>query len=151
MMPQLMQRIGIPFVLLCLATLYFLEVRGGKAQDMMLIGPVYYLMVVLFVINAATDLRDILRERGKEAAANKEEDSLKRILSFGGLAILLVIILPWAGFLVSATLFVFATLMLFEVENKTLLYVMPIVVTLTLYALFEYAFGVELPTSVFGF
>ena len=61
MMPQLMQRIGIPFVLLCLATLYFLEVRGGKAQDMMLIGPVYYLMVVLFFINAATDLRDILR------------------------------------------------------------------------------------------
>ena len=151
MMPQLMQRIGIPFVLLCLATLYFLEVRGGKAQDMMLIGPVYYLMVVLFFINAATDLRDILRERGKEAAASKEGDSLKRILSFGGLAILLVIILPWAGFLVSATLFVFATLMLFEVENKTLLYVMPIVVPLTLYALFEYAFGVELPTGVFGF
>ena len=151
MMPQLMQRIGIPFVLLCLATLYFMEVRGGKAQDMMLIGPVYYLMVVLFVINAATDLRDILRERGKEAAARKEEDSLKRILSFGGLAILLVIALPWAGFLVSATLFVFSALMLFEVTNKALLYVMPIGVALTLYALFEYVFGVELPASFLGF
>ena len=74
MMPQLMQRIGIPFVLLCLATFYFMEVRGGKAQDIMLIGPVYYLMVVLFFINAATDLRDILRQE-HEAQIKRRMDA----------------------------------------------------------------------------
>ena len=41
MVPQIAQRIGIPFVLLFLATLYFLEVRGGKAQDLVLIKTDY--------------------------------------------------------------------------------------------------------------
>lgn len=152
MMSQIVQRIGIPFVLLFMATLYFFEVRGGKPQDLMLIKPVYYLMVVLFCINAVTDMRAILRERGKEAAkAAREADSLKKILLFAALSILLVAALPFAGFLVAATLFIFGVLAIFKVETKAVLYAMPLAVTVSLYLLFEHVFGVELPTGLLGF
>jgi hypothetical protein len=151
MMLQIAQRIGIPFVLLVTALAYFLEVRGQREQDLLLIKPVFYLLVVLFFINAATDLRDILRERNKEAVQVKEKESLKKILSFTALSVLLVAALPYAGFLISATLFVFFSLLMSKVENKPILFAMPICVSLALYAAFVYAFGVELPIGFFGF
>lgn len=150
MMSQIAQRIGIPLVLLFLASLYFLEVRGGKEQDLMLIKPVFYLMVVLFIINAATDMRDILRQKG-DAATAKADSSLGRILRFAALAVLLVAALPFAGFLISATVFLFLVLFMFEVRNKAMLIGMPIIVALALYLLFEFVFAVELPASVLGF
>jgi hypothetical protein len=116
----------------------------------MLIKPVYYLMVVLFVINAATDMRSILREKGGDKT-RKEAESLKKILFFAGLTVLLVAALPCAGFLISSTLFIFLVLLMFKVESKAVLYTMPIVVAGVLYLLFEYFFGVELPTGVLGF
>ena len=151
MIPQIAQRIGIPFALLVMAALYFLEVREGKVQDLMLIRPVFYLMAVLFCINAATDLRDIMRSRQEQATAAKEKDSLRAIFSFAGLAILLVAALPYAGFLISATVFICLVLLLFKVENKTVLFTMPVCVALALYALFKFVFGVELPAGFLGF
>jgi hypothetical protein len=151
MMLQIAQRIGIPFALLVMAALYFLEVRAGKTQDLMLIRPVFYLMVVLFCINAATDLRDIMRNRQAQATADKEKESLKAILAFAGLAILLVAALPYAGFLIAAAVFICLVLLLFKVENKTVLFMMPVCVALALYALFEFVFGVELPAGFLGF
>jgi cell division protein FtsW (lipid II flippase) len=151
MMLQIAQRIGIPFVLLVMALAYFLEVRGQREQDLLLIKPVFYLLVVLFFINAATDLRDILRERNKEAVQVKEKESLKKILSFTALSVLLVAALPYVGFLISATLFVFFSLLMSKVENKPILFAMPIGVSLALYAAFVYAFGVELPIGFLGF
>lgn len=152
MLLQIVQRIGIPFVLLFMATLYFFEVRGGKPQDLMLIKPVYCLMAILFFINAATDMRALLRDRDKEEASTvREVDSLKKILQFSGLTILLVAALPFTGFLISAALFIFAVLAIFKVESKTVFYAMPPAVTLSLYLLFEHVFGVELPVGFLGF
>jgi Ca2+/Na+ antiporter len=152
MILQIAQRIGIPFALLVMAALYFLEVREGKVQDLMLIRPVFYMMVVLFCINAATDLRDILRSRQEqEAADEKEKDSLKTILAFAGLAILLVAAMPFAGFLIASAVFICLVLLLFKVESKTVLFTMPVCVALALYALFEFVFGVELPAGFLGF
>ena len=151
MLLQIVQRLGVPFVLLILAALYFLEVKGGKAQDLMLIKPVFYLAAVLFCINAATDLRDILRSAKEPAAAGTEKKSLQRTFSFAGLAVLLVAALPYAGFLIASALFIFLVLLLFKVENKTVLYLMPVCVALVLYTLFAFGFGVELPAGFFGF
>jgi len=151
MVLQIVQRLGVPFVLLLMAALYFLEVRGGKEQDLMLIKPVFYLAAVLFCINAATDLRDILRNAAAGAAAGKDKDPLKRMFSFAGLAVLLVAALPYAGFLISSALFIFLVLLLFKVENKAVLYAMPVCVSLVLYMLFDFGFGVELPAGFLGF
>jgi cell division protein FtsW (lipid II flippase) len=151
MMLQIAQRIGIPFLLLVMALAYFLEVRGQRDQDLMLIKPVFYLLVVLFIINAITDLRDILRKKNNEAVQTGEKESLKKILSFAALTVALIVALPYMGFLVSAMLFIFAALLMSRVENKLILYAMPICVPLVLYVIFEYAFGVELPIGFFGF
>jgi cell division protein FtsW (lipid II flippase) len=151
MMLQIAQRIGVPFVLLLLALAYFLEVRGQREQDLMLIKPVFYMLAVLFLINAATDLWDILRKKNSEAGRVGEKESLKKILSFAALSVALVAALPYAGFLVSATLFIFFALLLSKVENKLILYAMPVCVSLALYLIFVYAFGVELPVGFFGF
>ncbi len=78
MMLQMAQRIGIPFVLLFFAANYYLEVSAGKAQDTMLIKPVFFLMVILFCINAATNLRSILKARGQRSSAREEKASLKK-------------------------------------------------------------------------
>lgn len=151
MMLQIAQRIGIPFVLLLLAAAYFFEVRGAKEQDLMLIKPVFYLMVVLFCINAITDLRAILREKNDATSVAGENSSLKRILSFAGLAVLLVGSLSLLGFPIAATLFVFLVLLLFKVESKTVLFVMPVAIASALYVLFELVFAVELPVGFLGF
>ena len=151
MMVQIAQRIGIPFALLVFASLYFMEVRAGKEQDMMLIKPVFYLMVVLFIVNAVTDMRDIMRKKDDSAARKAEDSSLKKILRFAGLAILLVAALPFAGFLISATVFLFLVLFMFQVDNKAILFLMPVGVSLALYLLFEHVFAVELPASILGF
>lgn len=145
MMLQIAQRIGIPFALLFLAGLYFLEVMGGKAQDLMLIKPVFYLMVLLFCINAVTDMRDILKQ--KDHIVSAKADPLTKILPFAGLAILLVAGLPYAGFCVSSIVFLFLVLFMFKVESKAVLVLMPLIVSTVLYLLFVYAFGVELPVG----
>ena len=149
MIIQIAQRIGIPFILLLCATVYFAEVSQGKPQDMMLIKPVFYLMVLLFCVNAATDMRAILRDRVKDAQSGSS--SLRQILSFAGLAVLLLVTLPFLGFLISSTLFIFLVLTMFKVENRKILFLMPIGVSATLYALFEFVFAVALPTGFFGF
>ena len=151
MMLQIAQRIGIPFILLVMAFAYFLEVRGQRDQDLMLIKPVFYLLVVLFIINAITDLLDILRKKDSEEAGVKEKESLKKILSFAAITVALVAALPYAGFLISATLFIFVALLMSKVENKLILYAMPLCTPLVLYVIFEYAFGVELPVGLLGF
>jgi hypothetical protein len=150
MMMQIAQRIGIPFALLVVAALYFLEVSRGKAQDMLLIRPVFYLMVFLFCINAVTDLRDILKQKEK-AGGQRGDASLKAITPFAALAILFVAALPYAGFLIASLVFLFAALFLFKVENKAMLYLMPVCVSVGLYLLFERVFGVELPVGFLGF
>lgn len=148
MMLQIAQRIGIPFILLFLAAVYFLEVKGGKAQDLMLIKPVFYLMVLLFCVNAITDLRDIMRQKGRILSA--KADPLTRILPFAGLAIFLVAVLPYAGFCISSIVFLFLVLFMFKVESKAVLVLMPLIVSTVLYFLFVYAFGVELPVGFLG-
>ena len=150
MMLQIVQRIGIPFILLLLGTAYFLEGMAGKPKDMMLIKPVFCLMVVLFCINAATDLRSILRNKNKDRAMDEENDSLKKIMPFAGMAILLVASLPFLGFLLSSLVFLFFVLLIFKVDNKAVLFVMPPVVSVSLYILFSSAFGVDLPVGFLG-
>jgi hypothetical protein len=150
MMMQIAQRIGIPFVLLVVAAFYFLEVSRGRAQDMLLIKPVFYLMVLLFCINAATDLRDILKQKEKTGEQGGDA-SFKAILPFAALAILFVAALPYAGFLIASLVFLFAALFLFKVENKAVLYLMPVCVSIGLYLLFERVFSVELPVGFLGF
>ena len=150
MMLQIAQRIGIPFILLALGGMYFLEASLGKAQDMMLIRPVFYLMLVLFCINAATDLRAILNARGKGGSSEAEEASLRKILPFAGLAVGLVAALPYLGFVISSLVFLFLVLLMFKVEKKPVLLMMPLVVSISLHLLFVYVFGVELPTGFFG-
>ena len=149
-MLQIAQRIGIPFVLLAIAAFYFLEVRSGKALDLLLIRPVFYLMAVLFCINAITDLRDILKQKEK-ADGQSGDASFKAILPLAALAILFVVALPYAGFLIASLVFLFAALFLFKVENKAMLYLMPVGVSIGLYLLFEKVFGVELPVGFLGF
>jgi hypothetical protein len=151
MKTQIAQRIGIPFVLLVIAAAYFLEAGHGKAQDMLLIRPVFYLMVLLFCINAITDLRDILRQKEKAGGQRRDDASLKAIMPFAGLAILFVAILPYAGFPLASLVFLFAVLFLFKVDNKAVLYLMPVGISIGLYLLFEKVFGVELPVGFLGF
>lgn len=150
MMLQIAQRIGIPLALLLLGGVYFMEVRSGNAQDLMLIRPVFYLMVVLFLINAATDLRSIMREQSAEES-EKEKGSLKKILAFCAASVGMVVLLPYLGFVLSAMAFLFVVLKMFKVDNSTVLYLMPIGVSIALYLLFDQVFSVPLPQGFLGF
>ena len=148
---QIVQRIGIPFILLVIAMAYFYEVSHGKPQDMLLITPVFYLMVIVFCINAITDFRDILKRKEKIGESRSDDASLKAITPFAGLTILFVVILPYAGFLIASLVFLFSVLLLFKVDNKVILYLLPVCASIGLYLLFEKAFGVELPVGFLGF
>ena len=151
MLLQAAQRIGIPLVLLIFGGIYFFDARAKGVQADMLIRPVFYLMALLFCINAASDLRSILREKGRAGGVAAGGDSLKKILLFALLTVLLVAILPFAGFVLSAMAFLYAALLLFKVDNKTLLYLMPVAVALALSLLFDQIFSVPLPKGFLGF
>ena len=150
MLLHIAQRIGLPFLLLVLGGIYFLEVSQGRAQDMLLIRPVFYCMLVLFCINAATDLRAILKANTKGESRESGDTSLRKILPFAVLAIGFVAALPFLGFIFSSLVYLVLILRVFKVEEKKVLIVLPLVVSISLYLLFVYVFGVELPVSFLG-
>lgn len=151
MMLQIAQRIGIPLVLLLLGGAYFMEVRTGNPQDSMLIRPVFYLMTLLFLINAATDLRAIMRDRSTAEKEKEEKGALRRILLFCAASVGMVVALPYLGFVLSAMGFLFVVLKMFKVESDTVLYLMPIGMSIALYLLFDQVFSVPLPQGFLGF
>lgn len=151
MMLQIAQRIGIPLVLLLLGCAYFTEVRSGNPQDLTLIRPVFYLMIVLFLINAATDLRSIMAKSQAGADQEKDTSSVRKTLAFCAAATAFVVVLPYLGFVLSAMAFLFVVLKMFKVEDTSILYLMPVGVSIALYLLFDQVFSVPLPEGFLGF
>lgn len=167
-MKKYLQKMIIPTAIMIWATWYFISVSKMKAMDSVLIRPIYIILAVLFVINSVTDFiqfrkqskaeKDIPAEEPVEES--KEESTVrnhvKKFLdsSAGKIILIFLQILLYAllmkkiGFLIVNTLFIFGVLLVMGERKVWKLIVIPIVVTVAMYAIFVLGLKVLLPKGI---
>jgi hypothetical protein len=147
---QLVQKLIIPLCILIWACTYFNEIRTQSVQDQMFIRPVFYLLVVLFVVNGINDFR---RSAGSPESKNAKGDDkeAKKVIGFILLVIAYLLLVSYTGFIITSIIFLLTCLLLFGVRSKVLLAFMPLGVSLFLYVLFAIWFGVPLPEGLLDF
>ncbi len=138
------QKIIIPFCILIWAGAYFNEIRSQSIQDQMFIRPVFYLLVVLFIVNGIHDFRSAAKSAGDNAARSEAQET-KKVVGFILLVAADLCLVSYAGFILTSVVFLLSCLLWFGVRNKVILALLPVGMSLFLYVLFALWFGVPLP------
>ena len=115
-MGSLIKKLALPAIVLLWSAAYFIEVAGYSKKNQYLIKPVFIVMVILFVVNTFTDIREWRREQesGKGASQISQEEKqvlLKSLLVVVSMAVY-VILMPHIGFIITTAVF-FGVLLLF--------------------------------------
>ena len=147
---QFFQKTIIPFGILVWACIYFNEIRSQSLEDQMFIRPVFYLLIVLFIVNGVNDFRSFKRS-SKAASKPKDDEETKNVIGFILLVLAYLLLVTYVGFIIMSVVFLLSCLWLFGVKNKAILTFMPIGVSLFLYVLFAVWFGVPLPEGLLNF
>ena len=116
----------------------------------MFIRPVFYLLIVLFIVNGVNDFRSFKRS-SKAASKPKDDEETKNVIGFILLVLAYLLLVTYVGFIIMSVVFLLSCLWLFGVKNKAILTFMPIGVSLFLYVLFAVWFGVPLPEGLLNF
>ena len=82
-MGSLIKKLALPAIVLLWSAAYFIEVAGYSKKNQYLIKPVFIVMVILFVVNTFTDIREWRREQesGKGASQISQEEKQVLLLS----------------------------------------------------------------------
>ena len=147
---QFIQKTIIPFGILVWACIYFNEIRSQSIEDQMFIRPVFYLLIVLFIVNGINDFRNF-KKSSKAASESKCDENSKNVIGFIMLVLAYLLLVSYVGFIITSVVFLLSCLWLFGIKNKVILAFMPIGVSLFLYVLFAVWFGVPLPEGLLNF
>ena len=151
----------LPTVLLILATLYYAQVTQlGNPKNYIMIRPVYFGLVLLYVINAVMDYLDCRKElaagtgAAKEAAEKQHTEFLDQplvriVLLFAAMA-LFALLLSTLGFLISGFLLIAAIMGIMRVKGWWQYLVFPLLAVAALYLIFKVALGIPLPAGILG-
>ena len=139
---QLIQRLGPPFLILLWSLSYFFEIHDQGTQDQMLIRPVFYIMVILFIVNAITDFIELKKNNTDSFSIS---DGTQKILCYVVAVACYILILPYMGFIVASIIFLLGSLYLLGVRKKSMLLGLPIVMSMFLYIMFVELLQVPLP------
>ena len=134
-----------PTLIMLWSTSYFVSLLAHGRGTTILIRPIYYSMVVLYIINAFTDYLEW--KKGKIIL----EPIPKIVVLYVGMVALYIFLMPKIGFLVTTTAFMYASFAFLKVRSKILFCITPVIFTLFLYILFYRAFAVPLPKGIFPF
>ncbi|WP_434310449.1 tripartite tricarboxylate transporter TctB family protein [Hominifimenecus sp. rT4P-3] len=149
-MIPLMQRLAMPVIVMAWATYYFIEISGKPASAQHLIRPVYLVMLLLFVINTIRDVKRWKREREKTRETDGEAArSMRNVLVCLAGAASYLLLMKLVGFLISSAVFLFVSFLYLKVEKKWWAAVLAVVVSASLYAVFQMLLGVPLPKGIF--
>ncbi|MFZ7101101.1 MAG: tripartite tricarboxylate transporter TctB family protein [Peptococcaceae bacterium] len=140
------QKIIVPTIMLLWAIIYFVGIAKNPAKDQMLIKPVFLILVLLYIFNTYKELKKT-GSHGYAAAKNEEIKYVKTFLLML-LGFIFLLIVELLGFILTTIIFVFLTFKLFEVRQKKVLFIGPVVLSLGLYYLFSYWLGVPLPKGI---
>ncbi len=67
-MGSLIKKLALPAIVLLWSAAYFIEVAGYSKKNQYLIKPVFIVMVILFVVNTFTDIREWRENRNQEGS-----------------------------------------------------------------------------------
>jgi len=142
----LIQKLTVPTLVALWAFTYFLEISKNVTQDQMLIRPVFYLLIFLYVINTVGDIRSWRREEQQDKAPVQP-----KLLIFIALVIACLALFSLLGFIITCFLFLLASFWLFHVRSKAYLLGLPLIITALLFIIFKIMLGVALPDGVLAF
>jgi hypothetical protein len=132
----------MPVVALIWATAYFIQVSRMSAEDQLLIRPVYFALLALFIYNTIKDLRN------PEEAENQTTTLNRKVVIIAAMCAAFIALLPFLGFLLDSIAFILGALILFKVKDLKVLVGVPVIVSGVLYFLFTEAFFVPLPKGL---
>ena len=135
----------LPTVILAWSAYYIFSIKDTTFKDLILIRPVFFIMVVLYIINAASDYREV-----SDSGEKRSPIPRKMILFVLGV-IVYPILVPFIGFILCTPIFMFYSLMILDVKNKVRLIGLPVIFTVALYVIFKIGFSVPLPTGFLPF
>lgn len=139
----------LPLIMLVFAGIYFNEVRQLDALDQALIKPVFFFMVLLFMINTASDYRESKDRQSNASALKKGNSQFRKILEYIALTAVYLMLMPYLGFMISSILFLAGALYRLNVRKTITLIALPVGLSVLLYFLFVHLFSVPLPTGIF--
>lgn len=143
----------VPLVMFGYATYYYLEVRAlsGARTNLLLIGPVYWIMVLALVcFFVASYFKHMRLRQFKEKRSSELKISDQKVTgAFLGLTCAYVFSIEWLGFVFVSWLYMFFLLLVFSVRKKSILFFLPISVALFIYLTFDVWLGITLPRGWF--
>lgn len=146
------------------ALYYFVEIQGKQASAGLFIRPVFWVMLVLYILILWMDIRDWREQRRTQEAAEISEEEARALetkaaeeradlrrtgICIAG-AIVYVLLLPVLGFLISTTAFLFAMFCWLKAPNKAAAFFLAAAVAAGMYLLFKTGLKVPLPTGFLG-
>lgn len=147
----------VPALLCAYGTNYYISVRRLHQPDtnLLLVGPVYWIMIFCSLIFAGIKLRDTLRQTTGHVP---EDDSLDagdgdkmqvgKAVSFIVLTIGYVVLLPIVGFATTSVAYVFLMLLALGVRTLSALVFIPIVFAGSLWAAMELFLNLRMPVGL---
>ncbi|MCE8002187.1 tripartite tricarboxylate transporter TctB family protein [Billgrantia ethanolica] len=145
---------AVPSIMLAYATYYYLEVSSLPRREinLLLIQPVYFVMLVAFVILVSAYIYGLLVGRGAFAsgsdAADRKITNKISTLSFAVLTVAYVFGIEWLGFVISSWLYMALLLMLFSVKSWLIIVIFPAGTALFIYLTFDMWLSIPLPKGI---
>lgn len=156
-MLTLIQKIMVPTVVMIWASLYFFEVIKLSERNQYLIRPVFYIMLMLFVINTFTDYFDWKNAKMTEKEGEvktfgifKDLDYLKTLALVVLLSAGYIAVMTTLGFVLSTAIYLFLQLVVLKSKNKIVIIGLPIALTIIVFLIFRQILGVPLPRGILG-
>lgn len=165
-MKKFISKMIIPTIILGWATYYIIEVSKFKPLNLVLIRPVYFIMLGLFIINSVIDFLACRKEEkaketsGEATEQQKEKRSFwtvvkdlaaakqsKIVYIFVAIMLYALLIKP-LGFIIVNLLFLFGVLFIMGERKVWKLIVIPIVVTAAMYLIFVVGLKILLPAGI---
>lgn len=166
MIKTYVKKIVLPTLVMLWATVYYIECRGYSLKSRRLVQVVFFMMLGLYVINAITDYFVTKKEwRAKFSAGAVDNDNLKnesrkKIFSQAGkenrtfflflLLMMFVLCLNTLGFIIATLVFSAVVLSIMGERRISRLVVLPIVLVITLFLIFNFSLNVPLPIGFLG-
>lgn len=165
-MSALIKRLALPAMVLIWSASYFIEVSGYSKKNQYLIKPVFIVMVLLFIVNTITDVREWKKEQREKKelyqetagrspdmtgpTAEEKQTLLRSFFVVLSMAVYIVV-MPYLGFVISTIVLVVFLLALMQVRKPIPMILLPVLLTGVLYAAFKMGLHIPLPAGFLGF
>lgn len=147
----------VPVLLCAYGTNYYISVTRLPQPDtnLLLVGPVYWVMILCSVIFAGIKLRETLRQTTGQTLEDDSLDSsdgdkmqVGKAVSFIVLTIAYAVLLPIVGFASTSLVYVFLMLLALGVRSLPALVLIPIVFAGSLWAAMELFLNLRMPVGL---